>query len=309
MAKALNTSVFIERSKLIYGDKYDHSKVNYINNRNKVIIICPEHGEYLTRPSQFLQGHGCNKCSHTIYVNKDDFVVKAVSVHGNKYDYSDTCYINYNKPVKIFCGIHGIFEQKPSIHLLGHGCPACGLESIKLKKTHSGIKPNLKYNKDNIFDIFKNVHNNKYIYNIESFINMSEKLEIFCPEHGSFYQTGFNHKNGHGCSLCKTSMGEKIINKFLLDNNIFFINQYRFDDCRNILPLPFDFYLPDKNICIEYDGKQHFDKNSMYYSKTLVDNDNIKNLYCKKNNIKLIRVPYWDFNNIHYILINEVKYG
>lgn len=309
MAKALSTSIFIERSKLIYGYKYDYSKVNYINNRNKVIIICPVHGEYLTRPSQFLQGHGCNKCSHTIYANKDNFIAKAMSVHGNKYSYSDTNYVGYTKSVKISCTIHGMFEQKPSIHLQGHGCPSCGLESIKLKKKHNDTKPNLKYNKDNIFNIFKNIHNNKYIYNIKSFTNMSEKLEIFCPEHGSFYQTGFNHKNGHGCPLCKTSIGEKIINKFLLDNNIFFINQYRFEDCRNILPLPFDFYLPEKKICIEYDGKQHFDKNSRYYSKTLIDNDNIKNLYCKNNNIKLIRIPYWDFNNIQDILTGEVKYG
>jgi hypothetical protein len=109
MAKKLCTSIFIERSRLLYGDKYDYSEVNYINNRSKVKIICPKHGVFLTWPSAFLQGHGCNKCSHTKYKNNKDFIDKSKLIHGDKYDYSKLNYINYNKKVKIICPKHGVF--------------------------------------------------------------------------------------------------------------------------------------------------------------------------------------------------------
>jgi very-short-patch-repair endonuclease len=131
---------------------------------------------------------------------------------------------------------------------------------------------------------------------------MDKKIKIICPKHGEFYQTPRNHKNNHGCPICNTSKGEKKIREFLINKNIYFTQQYRFIDCKNILPLPFDFYLPKKNICIEYDGKQHFDKKSKYYSENLLKNDNIKNIYCKNNKIKLIRISYKKFKNIYNVL-------
>ena len=89
---------------------------------------------------------------------------------------------------------------------------------------------------------------------------------------------------------------------------IFFIKQKSFNNCRNPKTnkkLFFDFYLPDYNCCIEYDGVQHFEESSLC-SDTLEERqyrDNIKNQYCKDNNIKLIRIPYTDFKilNIEYL--------
>lgn len=83
-----------------------------------------------------------------------------------------------------------------------------------------------------------------------------------------------------------------------------------FSDCRDINPLPFDFYLPNSNQIIEFDGKQHFDQSSLFYHTTLSDqksHDEIKNKYCKDNNIGLLRIPYWEINNINSILDNYLR--
>ena len=130
-----------------------------------------------------------------------------------------------------------------------------------------------------------NVHNGKYDYCNVKYKDVFTKVKIICPIHGEFEQIPKSHLKGHGCRCCKTSKGEKIISEFLKCNNIKYLPQYKFPDCKNIRPLPFDFYLPDLNICIEYDGEQHF----LYYNnfwggkKNLLETqyrDNIKTKYC-----------------------------
>ena len=306
MPKKLNTELFVSRSKSLYKDRYDYSKVKYINNRNKIMIICKVHGIFSVWPSAFLQGHSCSKCAHVKILNSDDFINRAKSIHETKYDYSITEYEDYNKKIKIICKHHGIFEQKPSIHLRGHGCPLCGIISSNIVKRKKEFKANLKYNKDNIYEKFYKVHNNIYEYNKETFKSMNNKLEIYCFKHGSFYQTGFNHIRGHGCPVCKESSGELTINEILTKKGINFFRQYRFKECKNELPLPFDFYLPELKICIEYDGKQHFEESSIYYSPKIIINDEIKTLYCKNNGIRIVRIPYWDLKNIPEIINKEV---
>ena len=95
------------------------------------------------------------------------------------------------------------------------------------------------------------------------------------------------------------------------NNNIEYIQQYRFEDCRNKKPLPFDFYLPEYNMCIEYDGEQHFSENRAFGGTdrfwTTVIHDAIKNQYCEDNNINILRIPYWELKNIEEILKKEIK--
>ena len=131
-----------------------------------------------------------------------------------------------------------------------------------------------------------------------------------------FLQTPSDHFQGCGCSLCnKKSKGEIKITRFLTNNNIKFERDKRFDDCRNILPLPFDFYIPKYNLCIEFDGIQHF-QNTNWYGKmsneemkeNLKSNqlrDQIKNDYCKKNGINLLRIRYDE--NVEEKLIKYFK--
>ena len=116
-----------------------------------------------------------------------------------------------------------------------------------------------------------------------------------------------------GCDRCpkcsnSKSVGEEAVENYLIKNNISYIFQYRFPDCKDKRTLPFDFYLIDLNTCIEFDGQHHFEP--IYGEerfKTTKLHDNIKNQYCQDNNITLIRIPYWDGHNIDKILDKKIS--
>lgn len=142
--------------------------------------------------------------------------------------------------------------------------------------------------------------------------NAHQKLEVICPHgHKTNTMTWNNFQQNKRCSKCSESKGEKRIMSYLDDNNILYIIQYKFEDCKFKRVLPFDFYLPDYNICIEYDGELHYKikKNRGGFDGFVngIIRDTIKNEYCKNNNIKLIRIPYWKFDEIEKILELELK--
>lgn len=105
--KQICSENFIEKANKVHNHRYDYSKVNYINNREKVCIICPEHGEFWQGPYKHLTGQGCPKCGGTQKSNIDEFILKAKKVHGNKYDYSKVEYVNNKTKVCIICPEHG----------------------------------------------------------------------------------------------------------------------------------------------------------------------------------------------------------
>ena len=121
---------FIKKAKEIYNNKYDYSKVDYVNNHTKVCIICPEHGEFWQTPNNFLNKHACQKCGKFSRIKKqsltkEEFILKAREVHGWKYDYSKVDYKNYKTKVCIICPEHGEFWQTPDAHLSNQGCYKC----------------------------------------------------------------------------------------------------------------------------------------------------------------------------------------
>lgn len=126
--KRLTNEEFITISKEVHGDKYDYSKVNYINNHTNVCIICPKHGEFWQAPVNHIKGKGCKKCADNQKLTKDEFIKRAVQVHGKKYDYSKVEYKNNRKKVCIICPEHGEFWQTSGQHLQGNGCPKCSLK-------------------------------------------------------------------------------------------------------------------------------------------------------------------------------------
>lgn len=224
------------------------------------------------------------------------FIIQANNIHNNKYNYFK--YINDRTKIPISCPKHGIFYQTPSSHLQNHGCPQCGIESQIKHLKHDLETFILKANK---------THNNKYIYDKININN--KKVLIGCPKHGYFLQKKSSHLYGQGCPKCAStsSFGEKTIKNFLISKSIYFIEQYRFSDCKGIKnTLPFDFYLPKYNTCIEYDGKQHFMPIKIFGNKDAFNkikiNDNHKNQYCQNKNITLIRINYKQKNNINNIL-------
>ena len=130
MPKKLVTEIFIEKAKKVHGDKYDYSKVNYTGGHNKVTIICPIHGEFEQTASNHLNGQGCVKCRNEkqrFYrlLNTEKFISRAKAIHGDKYDYSKSVYVNSQTKVCIICPIHGEFWQTANDHMYNHGCARC----------------------------------------------------------------------------------------------------------------------------------------------------------------------------------------
>ncbi len=130
MPKKVTTDDFIKRASIIHKRKFDYSKTNYTNNRTKVCIICPVHGEFYQLPDNHLYGYGCFKCGKILMVKKQSsnnkhFIKKSKNIHGNMYDYSKVKYITAHKKVEIICKKHGSFFQKPNNHLNGRGCSMC----------------------------------------------------------------------------------------------------------------------------------------------------------------------------------------
>lgn len=229
------------------------------------------------------------------------FVDSSNKIHDNKYDYSKSIYVNNRTNLIIICPIHGDFKKRPHTHIYRkQGCPEC--------MKHQKSKQFRKTTDEFVAEASK-IHNNLYNYSktIYGKNGYQHKVIIICEKHGEFQQLPKAHLQGQGCPVCKSSKGEIKIREFLNQNNISFIEQYKFGDCYNNRPLPFDFYIEGKNILIEYDGKQHFSEELLFYSDRLIENDKIKKEYCLLNGIKLISIPYWEFDNINKVLTKELN--
>ena len=188
-----STEEFIRQAQEIHGNKYDYSKVNYVNSGTKVCIICPEHGEFWQIPSSHLRGYGCPKCSGKAKKTTKDFIIEARKIHGDKYDYSKVEYINALKKVCIICPEHGEFWQTPSAHLYGHGCLKCSIINVHNKQ---------KSTTEDFITEARKIHGNKYDYSKVDYVNSGTKVCIICSEHGEFWQIPSSHLTGHGCPYC-----------------------------------------------------------------------------------------------------------
>ena len=308
MNKKLTKEEFIEKAKKIHGDKYDYSKVELTgNNKTKVCIICPEHGEFWQKQNAHLCGQGCQKCYGNKKLTKEEFIEKAKQIHGEKYDYSKVEYKNNHTKVCIICPEHGEFWQLPSSHLQGHACQKCSLK--KLSKINSlGL--------ENFIKKAKKVHGDKYDYSKVNYINNKTKVCIICPEHGEFWQKPNDHLNGCGCQICslyeniqENKLFELLVKKF----SILVERQKKFKWLKHINLLKLDFYLPDYNIAIEYQGEQHFEKyrfeNDCKQLTERKKRDLKKIELCEKNGVKLFHFSFSKKikNDNKYYLITDFE--
>lgn len=212
--------------------------------------------------------------------------------------------------IKYICPKHGEHQSVLSnMALKGTGCIDCRNE---LYSNIYSLSPTYVENYINNF-------NNNVLLNKNDYISYDmPNLKIKCGTCGNIYVTSYNlykiseHKK---CPTCKPfSNGESRIEKYLIDNNIKYIPQKKFDDCVDIRPLPFDFYLINYNLCIEYDGEGHylinfyerFDDPSKEFKKTQL-HDKIKTDYCAAHGINLLRIPYWEKDNIEKIILNKIQ--
>jgi len=272
----------------IHKGKYDYSKSIYISNRIKIEIVCPIHGSFFQEPSNHIKGHGCPSCSKNKKLDTNKFIFMSNELHGDLYDYDKVNYRNNSTPVTISCKKHGYFKQSPSKHLSGHGCPECG---------GSIVLDNNEFEKRS-----KLVHGNRYIYSMVDYKNAKTKVKIICKVHGEFMQKPNNHLSGYGCLICKSSKGEIKIFNILTDMNVKFIKEYHIRDINSYI----DFFIPSKNIAIEYDGIQHFIPIKFFGGEKSFElnkiRDELKNKYCDDNNIKMYRISYKE--NIEKELLN-----
>ena len=218
-----------------------------------------------------------------------DFISISNLKHNSFYTYPDSVYVNKRTKISILCPIHGTFDQEAGQHIKGAGCNLCAVRRVSKLKTVSVPKFIAR-------SITK--HGSRYDYSLVTAITHSERpVTIICPDHGPFEQTPRSHSSGRGCQHCRTSKGEDAISSWLYDNKIEFTRQQSFDGCIHKRKLKFDFYVPRLNMCIEFDGKQHFIRNEHFY-RTIGDwdlaqnRDSIKTKYCIDNNIQLVRIRY-----------------
>ena len=212
---------FTNKAKNIHKDKYDYSKVKWVNSKTKVTIICPVHGEFEQEPLSHLKGCGCPKCAVQTKKNNNcnkltlsSFIDKANIIHNNRYDYSKISKMENNKTkITIICSIHGEFEQTPNNHLNGQGCPLCAKEAHTLSKEDFIIKAN-------------KVHGNKYNYSKVCNPKYGNKIIIICPEHGEFEQFVNNHLQGSGCPKCQSNY---ILTQEQFIKKCTFVHQNKYD--------------------------------------------------------------------------------
>ena len=291
--KLQDTETFIEKARKIHGDKYDYSKVEYVNNHTKVCLICPEHGEFWQTPMLHLLGHGCKHChkrSKTKKLNNNKYDIRyttstwikaAKNIWGDRYDYSKVKYVNCDTKVIVTCPKHGDFKIKPSDHLRGNGCKMCAIDRTKLSR-------------EEFIQKAIEVHGNKYDYSKVDYVNNYTDVCIICQKHGEFWQKPSDHLQGNGCKKCHQSHLERIIKKILKEKKIKYKSQYAFDWLKYIKGQYLDIYLPDYNIAIECQGLQHF-KPINYFGgekqfKKTCELDINKFELCKKHNIKVIYI-------------------
>lgn len=279
-------NTFIEKARKIHGDKYDYSKVNYVDARTKVCIICPEHGEFWQTPNSHLNGKGCKFCSRVTQSNRqrltqEEFIRKAKEVHGDKYDYSKVEYKGNKVKVCIICPIHGEFWQIPNTHLLGGGCKECAKDIIKTKERDT---------LEQFIEKAKKVHGDRYDYSKVEYVNSQTKVCIICPEHGEFWMRPNCHLNGQNCHKCnkykQTELKVYNIIKTYFNDAIYHYRNYEL-----IENLEIDIFIPSKNCAIEVNGGQHFKPNSFFggYKQFLKQCENDKRKYelCQKHNISI----------------------
>lgn len=302
MTKRLTKDEFVSRARKLHGDKYDYSKVVYVNARNHVDIICKEHGDFLQTPSGHLKGYGCPICGNikNKLGKKDMFIARANEIHKNKYDYSKVKYNRTDEKVEIICPIHGSFWQEPHAHLKGCGCYICSTEK-RYKNTDDFVKR------------AKELYGELYDYSKTKYEHSLKKVIVTCHTHGDFLVSPANHLFGCGCPICNKSRGERLIFSYLSKMNIDFESQYVIQNenifCENKC-FKVDFYIPSRNIVIEYNGIQHYKEIGFFGGDKVFEKQQERDMalrqYCKEHNIRLIEIPYWENNNIENVLDGEM---
>lgn len=272
----------------------------YTTNDCKVSCRCLiDNYIWETKPHILVGGHGCPKCADKMQNRRshEEYIQEMKEKHPNII------------PLDQFEGVNKKMHFR---------CTDCNYEwhavsNALLNKDNSGCPKCLNHARITEQEFIERMKDNKDVEYVSGYIDMMHHANFKCKSCNNVWDTlPTSVLKGRGCPKCNTSQGEKSIEKALDILNIEYIKEYTFDDCKDIRALRYDFYLPKFNTCIEYDGEQHY--HPVKFSSSVkrgtpqeryeqtVYRDNIKTQYCIDNNIKLIRIPYTEFNNIEKII-------
>lgn len=303
------TEWFITKSKTLFGDRFTYEHTNYRGYKNRVTIYCTccKNTFQIFPVNHFVSpSGGCKICSiKNKRVSLEEFVKRANEIYGDKYSYDKAEYTRNSNPILVTCKKHGDFLVTPTSFIDGkHGCRKCWLE---VKEDHS------RHTTEWFISEASKYWQNKFDYSLSNYRGLQKHVVVICKKHGKFNTIPANHLRGSGCPICMESKGETAIREWLNNHNIKFKYEVKFNECRYIKQLSFDFavYKEDElKGLIEYDGEQHFrpvkgwgeDKNY----KLVCKRDIIKNNFCLQNMIPLLRIPYSEKDRINSILENFV---
>lgn len=221
---------FIEKAEKIHGKKYDYSLTSfdsYKNHHSKVRITCPLHGPFEQTAIRHLSGSGCPHCArHGRRLTTEGFLKRASEVHGDTYDYAQVQVTTASAPIRIICRKHGVFEQKPSKHLAGQGCPSCRYDKIREKRAHT-LEDFLRLSRD--------IHGDSYDYSeVGEYTNGDTPVKIHCPTHGVFLQRPEVHLRGGGCPTCaieaNAADARKPLSEFVKEAQVMHGNVYDYSE-------------------------------------------------------------------------------
>lgn len=256
----LTLEQFIENARKVHGDKYSYELIKeYKNNKEYLEIICPVHGIFKQKGGEHTTGgKGCDACSGKVKLTTEQFIDKAREVHGDRYDYSKTNYVNLRTPVVIICREHGEFEQIPRNHIYGKAnCFKCGKEAMGLSKRRP---------LPDILETFKRIHGDKYEYVDIPTTQERQKILIRCQSHGIFEQILGDHIKGHGCTKCGglVSKPQEEMVEYLSGLSLTTVQNYKLPSGKHI-----DIFLPELFLGIEYNGlrwhSEDFGRDKFYH--------------------------------------------
>ena len=236
----------MKRQRRPTGGKYDYSKVDYKNAKEKVCIICPEHREFYQKPNNHLGGIGCPKCGGRAKLTIDEYIERAKMVHNNKYDYSKVKFKKVVDKVCIVCPNHGEFYQSFKNHMRGLGCRRC-----------SGT-----YNKttEEFINAAESIHKGLYSYDKVNYKNARTPVEIFCKVHGYFTQLPNAHLSGRGCPKCNLGFSSDSKLSLLSDSDVEHLSVHQLIELIGQNLLPADFKVLTKSASGSKDRKDDINK-------------------------------------------------
>jgi hypothetical protein len=266
------------------------------NGKITICFICNNHKEFgiqhMSRTNMERDISGCKYCSGR---ELPEWYVMKMANEINPYIEFLEPYKNLTTRMKCFCKKHNHPVNRTIQEVLkGEGCYYCGLEKLSQQNSLS------------IEEYQKRVSNKNPNILVIEYNGMVKNAKFQCKLCGNEWESCAVSVNK--CPNCERYYsGEKQISELLDSWGITYISQYRFDDCKDQRSLPFDFFLPNDNTCIEFDGEQHFKQKYGWTDiEQIKKHDNIKNEYCKTKSINLIRIPYWEQEDIKYVLFDNL---